>query len=408
MALPLFVAKRYIKSKKTSRFLSLISAISIAGIALGVATLIIALTVLNGFEKTITNKIIEFNSHIQITSFSNRILPDYRVIRPVLEKRLSHHATGISPFAARLAIIKAKRHTEGVTVKGILKKYDVSGLSKYIVSGSYSLDSLDGLPAIVVGKKLADKLFLSSGDKVTLFTLKNYGIPSPDNPPGIEQFRVRGIFESSMAEYDDQFAYVDLPVAQQLFGMNNGINGYDIKLNDITRADSLSQNLALYLGYPYYPRTIYTIYENIFTWIDLQKKLVPISLILIVIVAAFNIIGTLLMIVLEKTNAIGILKSLGASRRQVISVFMLQGIYISFIGIIIGNIFAYLVSFIQDRFGIITLPEAVYYMSKAPIDIRFTDYVLVSLGSFLLCMLASLIPSYIASKVNTISSLRFS
>lgn len=403
-----FIARKYIRSRRTSRFISLISAISIAGIALGVAALIIALTVLNGFEKTITGKIIEFNSHIQIGSFGNKPLPDYTDIRPALQKKLKPYAVGISPYAARLAIIKAKRHTEGVTVKGILKTLDVSGLDRYITSGRYSFDSLKGLPGIVIGKKLAEKLFISTGDRITVFTLKNYGIPSEDNPPGIKQFTVRGIFESAMAEYDDQLAYVSLPDARELFGMEGRISGYDVKLNDISKADSLAENLQVYLGYPYYPRTIFKIYQNIFTWIDLQKHLAPISLVLIVLVSAFNIIGTLLMIILERTSAIGTLRSLGATRKQIISIFMLQGAYISLLGIVFGNIFAFALSKLQDSFGIIRLPETVYYMSKAPIDIRPENFLIVSIGTFLLCMITAFIPSYIASRINVITSLRFS
>ncbi|HEX2867943.1 MAG TPA: ABC transporter permease [Ignavibacteriales bacterium] len=407
MSVSFFIANRFTGSKKNSRLISLISVISIAGIAIGVATLIVALTVINGFEKAISDKIVQMNSHVQISSFSNRNLPDYNIILPVLERRLRPYSSGISPFALRLAIIKYKQNTEGITLKGILPGYTNTEVRKYIVEGKFDIGVDSGLPPIVIGRKLADKLFAHVGDRVTIFTLKQLTAPSPENPPSIKQFRVSGIFESSLAEYDDQFCYINMHIAQQLFGMKDDVNGYDIKLNDISKADSIANNLNHYLGYPYYARSIFKIYRSIFTWIDLQKKLVPIALVLIVIVAAFNIVGTLLMIVLERSNAIGTLKSLGAKGRQIVSIFIIQGIYISLIGIFLGNILAYVLSILQDRFDLVTLPESVYFMSKAPILIDWHNYLFVSLATLVLCFFSTLIPSYIASKINPISALRF-
>ncbi|MGE5400955.1 MAG: FtsX-like permease family protein [Ignavibacteriales bacterium] len=408
MSVSFFIAGRYTGSKRSSRLISLISVISITGIAIGVATLIIALTVINGFEKAISDKIIQLNSHIQINSFSNRNLPDYRIVLPVLERKLKPYSNGISPFALRLSIIKHKHNTEGITLKGILPGYTNTEVSRYIIDGKFDISITEDMPPIVIGRKLADKLMAKVGDRITVFTLKKLSAPSPDNPPSIKQFRVSGIFESNIAEYDDQFCYINMKIAENLFGMDDGmVNGYDIKLNNISKIDSLASNLTHYLGYPYYVRTIFQVYQNIFTWIDLQKRLVPISLVLIVVVAAFNIVGTLLMIVLERTNAIGTLKTMGAKRRQIISVFIYQGLYISFIGILIGNLLAYLLSILQDKFDLVTLPETVYFMSKAPILIEWQNYLLVSAGTFVLCFLSTLIPSYIASKINPISALRF-
>ncbi|MEI7812156.1 MAG: ABC transporter permease [Ignavibacteria bacterium] len=407
MPVSFFIANRYTLSKKNSRFISLISVISITGIAIGVATLIIALTVIKGFEQTISDKLIQLNSHIQIATFSNRTLPDYKTILPALNRKLQPCVTGISPYALGLAIIKSKNNTEGTTVKGILPEYDIYNLKKYIVEGKLSFDYKSDMPPISVGRKLADKLFVKTGDKITIFTLRNNTVPSPENPPVIKQFRVTSIFESGMAEYDDQFCYINLHAAQDLFDFGDRINGYDVKLNDVSKADSLAQSLQHYLGYPYFPRTIFKIYQHIFTWIDLQKRLVPVSLILIVVVAVFNIISTLLMIVLERSEAIGVLKSLGAGKWQIVGIFLLQGIYLSVIGITLGNLTAYVLSMLQDKFEIVSLPESVYFMSKAPILIDWHNYLAVSFITFLLCIAAASIPSYIASKIKPVSTLRF-
>ncbi|MGE5497194.1 MAG: ABC transporter permease, partial [Syntrophothermus sp.] len=407
----LFIANRYTLSPRNSRLISLISVISITGIAIGVATLIIALTVIKGFEKAISDKLVQLNSHIQISSFSNRPLPNYEVTLPVLERRLKQHATGISPFVLGLAIIKSRNATEGTTFKGILPEYNIYNLQGYMTSGKLDLTLRNDLPPISIGRKLADKLFVKVGDRVTIFNLNNNNIQSnvisDENPPSIKQFRVSGIFESGMAEYDDQFSYINLNTAQDLMKFGNRINGYDIRINDISKADSLAQNLTYYLGYPYYARSIFKIYQHIFTWIDLQKKLVPISLVLIVIVAVFNIISTLLMIVLERSGAIGTLGSLGARKKQIISIFLVQGIYLSIAGILLGNLIAYILSILQDKFDLISLPESVYFMSKAPILIDWQNYLFVSLATFALCIIAALIPSYIASRIRPISALRF-
>src|SRR5690606_38892836 len=179
--------------------------------------------------------------------------------------------------------------------------------------------------------------------------------------PSIIKFKITGIFESGMAEYDDLAAFVNIKSAEKLFGADNSVSGYDIKLKNVSQIDSITSYLNSQLRYPFYAESIYQTHRNIFTWIDLQKKPIPIILVLIIIVAVFNIVGTLLMIVLEKTNAIGILKSLGAKRNQIVKVFIYQGIFISLIGILIGNVLAFVLTFLQLEFNLIALPSSVYF-----------------------------------------------
>ena len=407
MSFPLFISRKYILSKKDSRFITFISAISITGIALGVATLIVALSILRGFEQTITDKIIDFDSHIQISSYTNT-LPSYASTMPVLENRLSPYAVSINPFASKLAIIGSKDVKEGVNIKGILPHDSWDGIRKDIISGSFNLSDTTTVPSMIIGKKLADKLLVKVGDKVTVFALSNDQIPSPQNMPNIEQFVVTGIFESGMAAYDDLNAYVNLKAAQDLCNLGDHVTGYDIKLNNVSKIDSLTNFLSDFLGYPFAVRSIYQLHRNIFTWIDLQKKPIPIILGLIIIVAVFNIIGTLLMIVLEKTNAVGILKSLGATGKQIVSIFIFQGMYLAVTGILIGNIIAFTLTYLQLHYRIISIPSSVYFMSTVPINISAGVFIMVSVVTFTLCIIASFIPSYIASKIQPVSTLRFS
>ena len=217
MSLPFYISKRYTLSKKDSRFITFISSISIIGIALGVATLIIALSILNGFEETLTKKIIDFDAHIKITSYKNT-LPHYKIILPVLKEKLFPYATDINPYASNLAIIGSKKIKEGVSIKGINLSDNWPGLKRNIIEGNFVLGNAE-TPQIIIGKKLANKLYVKVGDKVTVFALKNNRIPSPDDLPNIQRFEISAIFESGMAEYDDQIAYVSLQSAQKLFSI---------------------------------------------------------------------------------------------------------------------------------------------------------------------------------------------
>ena len=187
---------------------------------------------------------------------------------------------------------------------------------------------------MILGKRLAEKLFVKPGDIVTVFSIKKDQMPSIENPPSIEQFKVAAIYESGMSEYDDMNAFINISSAQKIFGMDDLVSGYNIKVKDLKTVRNLSDELQDYLGYPFYSRTIFQVHQNIFTWLDLQKEPIPIVLGLIVFVAVFNIIGTLLMIVLERTNTIGILKSLGANRKLILKVFLIHALYITIIGII--------------------------------------------------------------------------
>lgn len=405
MNFQLFIANKYIRSKNDSRFISVISYISIFGIALGVAALIIAISILDGFEKTISEKIVDFNSHIQITAFNGDILPSYRTIMPEIEKKIGDKGS-IQPVAAKLCIIGTSKYKDGVTLKGINRDNNISGIKNNIIEGSYDFGDYNN-PSIIIGKKLANKLMIKSGERVTVFALKNNEVPSFENLPNIKRFKVSGIFESGMAEYDDLFAYADISTVQNLFSIGDNITGYEIKVYDKNNINLLTETLSDFLRYPHYVRNIYQTYRSIFTWIELQKKPIPIILGLIIIVAVFNIIGTLLMIILEKTSAIGTLRALGSTKKQIISLFILQGSYLGLIGIISGNILAYLLLIIQQQYNIISLPSSVYFMSTVPILLSPFTFILISASTFLLCLIISIIPSYIASKILPVSALRF-
>lgn len=403
MKFPFFISTRYILSNKDSRLLNLISVITIVGIALGVATLIIALSVLKGFERTLTQKITDFDSHIKITSFKD-VLPEYESYLNKISSELNGQIDFISPFVSKLAIISSKNRKEGINIIGILPGKAADKVKSNLIAGTFDLKESK---SIIIGKTLATKLLVKVGDKVTLFALRNDKIPSMEELPNIEQFYISGIFESGMAEYDDLIGYTNLYSAQNLFSLQSSINGIDIKLKSISKIDSLANFIRRESRYPYRVKTIFEIHRNIFTWIDLQKEPIPIILGLIILVAVFNIISALLMLVLEKTNAIGIIKSLGAKGKQIIRIFIYQGIYLSILGILAGNFLAWILMFIQIELNIIKVPSSVYFVTRVPIEMTLDTFLLVSTVTFVLAIIASLIPSYFASRINPVTALRF-
>jgi lipoprotein-releasing system permease protein len=407
MSLSFLLSIKYLQSKKNSRFISAISAITIVGIALGIIVVVIALTVLDGFEKVISEKIVSMNSHIKITSFGNRNLPPSDEVIPFIDEKFGSRIEKIEPFVAKLAIIKSRKRTEGITINGVLENTKEIGISSYVAEGKFDLSSKDSLPNIILGKTLAQKLFVKPGAIVTVFSLLKDLAPSFDNPPSIQQFKVSGIYESGMSEYDDLNAFVSISMAQEIFGMENSISGFNLKIKDLKTINQLADDLQTYLGYPFYVRTIFQIHQNIFTWLDLQKEPIPIVLGLIIFVAVFNIIGTLLIIVLERTNSVGILRSLGANKKLIMKVFLYHSLFITSIGIIAGNFLAYLFSILQLHFNIITLPGKVYFVSKVPMAINIENYLLVTAVTFCVSLLASMIPAFVAMKIKPISAIRF-
>ncbi len=404
MSFPFFIAKKYIFSRKETKFISFISAITVLGIALGVATLILALSILSGFENTITNKVMDFDSHIQITSYTG-IIPEYKKELEKIKNIISPKYKSIIPFLSQLAIISKNKRKEGVTVKGIRLEDNWNGIRNDIIKGKFL--SGKGENNVIIGKKLAEKLLVKLGDKITLFALSNDKLPAPDNPPNIQKFIITGIYESGMSAYDDLIIYVRLNDAQNLFNINAKISGIDIRLKDVKQIEQVGNTIKKNLRYPNRIRTIYQTHRNIFTWIALQKKPIPIILALIILVAVFNIIGTLLILVLEKTSALGVLRSIGANRRQIINIFLYNGIILSFFGIVLGNLLAFLLAYLQQQFNIISIPSSVYLMSSVPIQLSPFIFLGVSFVTLLLCTASSVIPSYVASKIDPVKTLRF-
>jgi lipoprotein-releasing system permease protein len=399
-----FIAKRYFQSRQKDGFLSFITAIAVIGVALGTAALIIALSVLGGFEREITEKVVGFTSHLQIQGFQNQPLTNYVYNTMAIEDSFAS-VKAVAPYVSREALIRSKKGVDGILLKGVDPFRDISRTSRYIVEGVYDLYREKGsLPKIVIGRKLATKLAIHVGDKVTVFGIGR----SVDNARmRVLQFRVSGIYESGMSDYDDVFAFTALEDAQTIFQIDHAVTGYDVLLTHIDSAETVSHQLEAMLGYPHYTRTVFESYRNLFSWIQLQKEPVPIILSLIIIVATVNIIGTLLMMVLGKTRDIGVLMSMGVTRRGITKIFLRQGITIAIIGTLLGNVIAFGLCYAQLELKFFSLPSDIYFMTSVPIWLRAEYFLLVSAISIVLCVLSSWIPARLASRLNPVNAIRF-
>jgi lipoprotein-releasing system permease protein len=243
------------------------------------------------------------------------------------------------------------------------------------------------------------------GGTATVFGIGRMG---ETGQPRVMRFRISGLYESGMAEYDDIYAFTDLRDAQTLFQLPNAVSGYDIRLTNVDSAAAVALRVQELLGYPHFGRTVFDTYRNLFSWIELQKKPIPIILGLIIVVATVNIIGTLLMMVLDKTREIGILASMGATRRGISAIFLRQGMIIALNGIAAGNILAFVLCYLQRELRFLSLPSDIYFMTSVPVLLRPEYFLFVSAVTLVLCLLTSLIPARLAARLHPVTAIRFS
>jgi len=408
---PFLIAGRFFKSKKNKKFISFLAIFAVAGLAIGIMALLITISILNGFQQKITQNVSNFTSNIEIQGFERVPLSDYKGAIQIISS--NPNVKSVSPFISHEAMLRVTSshgnlisNTDGVLLKGIDSSMDNSQLKYDIVRGKYFFSQLGGLNTVIVGSRLARRLDIKVGDTVFIFGVN--GLPSPFNVPRALPFVVTGIYETGLSDYDDIYVYTNLKAAAYLFEMpENSVSGFDVMVKDLRLIDETAKSLEDSLGYPFYPRTMYQTYRNLFAWIELQKKPIPIIIALIIIVASFNLVGTLLMIVLEKMTDIGVLATLGATKRKITAIFLIQGELIGLLGATFGSLGALIILEIQMRFNVISIPGDVYFMNTVPISIRPFDFLLVDGIALILCLLASYIPARTAANLNPVESVRF-
>lgn len=361
MSYEFFIALRYLRAKRKQAFVSLITFISIAGIFLGVAALIIVLAVMNGFETDLRDKILGVNSHIVLMKYSGK-MKNYEKLMEDIET--IEGVVASTPFVYGQAMLKNGDRVTGAVLRGVSidSVLKVINFGKIMEGNIHDLsrkkDETKNLPGIVIGKELSKNLGLFLSDTVDV--LSPMGIPTPMGiVPKIKKFIVVGIFDSGFYEYDSSLAFLSLAECQNFFNMQDNVTGIEIRVNDIYKAGEIAEVIGEKLGYPYWARNWMQMNKNLFSALRLEKRVMFIILSLIVLVAAFNIITTLIMVVMEKTKDIAILKSMGSTAKSIMRIFMLQGLIIGAIGTVLGCIGGLIVafnieaisSFIENLFG---------------------------------------------------------
>ena len=424
MSFELFISLRYLRAKRKQIFVSIITFISIAGIFLGVAALIIVLAVMNGFETDLRNKILGINSHVVLMQYTGA-MKDYQKVMNEVENVKG--VVAATPFIFSQAMLRNEGRTSGVILRGI----SVDSAFKVINLGKMHEGNIDYLsekqrgtmelgkdasmlPGIVIGKELAKNMGLLLFDPVSI--ISPMGISTPMGMvPKMKKFVVVGIFDSGFYEYDSTLAYISLPDCQEFLNLGGRVTGLEIKVNDIYKANIIAKSIEKKLGFPFWARNWMEMNKNLFSALKLEKRVMFIILSLIVLVAAFNIICTLIMIVMEKNKDIAILKSMGATSGSIMKIFVYQGVTIGAIGTLMGCIGGLAVAlnlekisvFIENLFGFKILPGDVYYLSQLPSQVNYGDVVIIVIGTMLICFLSTIYPSRRASKLDPAETLRY-
>jgi lipoprotein-releasing system permease protein len=416
MSYELFIGLRYLRAKRKQTFISVNTFISVAGIFLGVAALIIVLAVMNGFETELRDRILGINSHIVLMQYDGG-MKDYPGVMKKLES--IDGVVASTPFIYGQAMLKNEGRVTGVVLRGMSTETsaDVISLGK-MKEGDIANLSGEGnktdMPGVVIGKELAQNLGLVLFDTVEI--LLPMGIPTPMGVvPKIKEFSVVGVFDSGSYEYDSTLVFMSLENCKKFLNMKEEVTGIEIKVNDIYGARKIAKDIEHKFGYPYWARSWMEMNKNLFSALKLEKRVMFIILSLIVLVAAFNIITTLIMTVMEKARDIAILKSMGATARGIMKIFLIEGMVIGAIGTALGCITGITVAlnlerisrFVENLFGFKILPKDVYYLSELPSRVDYGDVAAIALVAMLICFLAAIYPSWRASRLDPAEALRY-
>ncbi|MDO8426490.1 MAG: lipoprotein-releasing ABC transporter permease subunit [Deltaproteobacteria bacterium] len=418
MGYELFIGLRYLKAKRKQTFISVITFISILGITVGVTALIIVLSVMNGFEENLKEKILGINANVVITELGQG-MRDYNTVAGKVKKMPG--IMGATPFTYNQAMISSPNGVIGAVIRGLDLKTiaGVTVLPSKIREGSLDgikspIKDSSGAPGIIIGSELARNIGVKVGDSVNV--ISPMGTMTPAGPvPRMAAFKVSGIFELGMYEYDSSMAFISLENSQSFFRLGDTATGVEVKIKDIYEAERIADEIMIELKGPYWTRTWMEMNRNLFSALKLEKVAMFIILTLIILVAALNIISTLIMVVMEKGKDIAILKSLGATSAGIMKIFMIEGIIIGVTGTFFGTVLGLaaalnlekIVQFLEQVFHFKVLPPSVYYIDTFPSKVEPTVVAAIIVFSIGISFLATLYPSWQASRFDPVEGLRY-
>ena len=404
-----FIAKRYVISKNKLNFISIISILSTIGIMIGVAALIVVISVFNGFSSLVTSYLISFDPDLQIRIISK----DNANYTINLEEQLKKidYVKGYSPFVSGKVLAYREQLTQVINLKGIqtLNNNDIYDIKSKLIFGEYDLENGKQLPKAILGLPLADRLQTIVGDTISL--ISPFGIEKSIlqyTLPKTQKFIVTGIYNSKNNKYDSEYIFSDLKTSQTLLGYNNNYQGFDVKLDDISNAFSVKENLQTKLQSNIFSiDTWYDFHKDLYSVMQIEKLVAYLILSLIIAVATFNILGSLTMSVIQKKRDIGILRSMGVTENSTKRIFMYEGLLIGILGTAAGLLLGLFVYFLQIQYKIYPLDPTQYKIDALPIQINFLDFIIITFISLLLSYFASYFPAKRAAKVNPLKAIKW-
>lgn len=403
-----FIARRYLISKRKIRFINLIGIISICGITIGVAALLVALSVFNGFNGIVTSMLVGFDPHLRIEKKGSMTVSEVTSIESALKNYPSVKA--YAPFISGKAMLVAKSFSKVVYIRGVddQRIADVSGLKNSIVLGNLDLHDSASVPGIVVGLSLSDRLAAITGDEMMIISPYGFqsALSSVSSPQSVK-FRVTGIFESNNKEYDANYAYTSIVSAQRLFNLGKNISGVELRLNDLSYADNVKEDLAKSLSSDYTISTWYDLHKTLYLVMKVERWSAYMLLSLIIVVASFNMLGSLTMGVIEKKRDIAVLKSMGMTSRRLIRLFMFEGMLIGITGTVLGMIIGLIVLVLQIKYQLFPLDTTVYIIPAIPVEIRWSDFISIAAASLGCSWLAAYYPAKRAASTLPAEALRW-
>jgi lipoprotein-releasing system permease protein len=411
MGFEIFISIRYLLAKRRQTFVSLITFISIAGVGVGVTALIVVLAVMNGFHEDLRGRILGITSHVNITSYAGAVA-NYREVMDQIEKEKG--VVGSTPFIYAPVMMTSSR-SAGAVLRGIdpLSASRVIKLQENLIRGNLAdlvqsshQTSVRSYPGIILGIELANNLGIRVGEYLTIISPAGRLTPMGQTPKS-GLFEVVGIIQSGMYEYDNTLAYVDLAVAQQFLGIGDSVTGVEVRVDDIYKAGEIAEALKKRLGSSFYVSDWIKMNSNFFSALKLEKVVMFVILTLIILVASFNIVSSLTMLVMEKGRDIAILKAMGATTASIRKIFVLEGFLIGICGTGLGILGGYFLCDLLKRYKFIDLPSEVYHISKLPVKMETFDLVAIALAAICISLLATLYPSRKAAGLDPAEALRY-